>query len=76
MKFLIVILVIGVFAWLLVRGNKAKQPTARTPAREPGIQDMVRCVHCGVHLPRGDALLDHRGAFCSPAHQVSGPDRE
>jgi uncharacterized protein len=78
MKFLIVVLVVGVIVWLMLRGRKADRPIARGPAaRSPtsqtGPQAMVQCVHCGVHLPQGDALLDHRGAFCSKAHQMSGP---
>jgi uncharacterized protein len=78
MKYLIVVLVVAVIAWLLLRGRKAERPVARSaaarsPTRESGPQAMVQCAHCGVHLPRGDALLDHRGAFCSKAHQLSGP---
>ena len=73
MKFLIVVLVVGVIGWLLLRGRKAERPAARSPTRESGLQAMVQCAHCGVHLPRGEALLDHRGAFCSKSHQLSGP---
>jgi len=78
MKLLIVVLVVGVIAWLVLRGRKAGRPVARGPTapgptREHGPQAMVQCEHCGVHLPRGDALLDQRGAFCSKAHQLSGP---
>ena len=34
---------------------------------------MMQCAHCGVHLPRADALMDARGAFCSEAHRLAGP---
>jgi uncharacterized protein len=73
MKFLIVVLVVVVVAWLLLRGRKTERPGARNPAREPGPLAIVQCAHCGVHIPRRDALLDQRGAFCSEAHQLSGP---
>lgn len=73
MKFLVVVLVVGVVLWLLLRSRKSARPSARDPVAEPGPQAMVRCAHCGVHVPRGEALLDQRGAFCSEAHQLSGP---
>lgn len=72
MKFLIVVLVVGVVAWLLLRGRKAEPPAARSPAPESGPQAMVQCAHCGVHLPRGEALVDERGAFCTDAHRLAG----
>lgn len=37
-------------------------------------QVMVACAHCGVHLPKGDALWDAQGrSFCSAAHRLAGP---
>lgn len=73
MKFLIVVLVVGVVLWLLLRGRKTERPAARDSARELVPLAMVQCAHCGVHIARRDALLDQRGAFCSEAHQLSGP---
>jgi uncharacterized protein len=34
---------------------------------------MLQCSHCGIHLPRAEALLDERGAFCTEAHRLAGP---
>ncbi len=75
MKFLIVVLVVGVALWLLLRGRKTEKTVARDPARERGPLAMVACAHCGVHIPRREALLDQRGAFCSETHQLSGPHK-
>jgi uncharacterized protein len=73
MKFLIVIAVVVLVGWLILRGREKKvdAPRASAPVALP--QAMVQCEHCGVHLPRGDALLDTRGAFCSDAHRLAGP---
>lgn len=38
-------------------------PSARLPQ-----QRMVSCVHCGVHLPEDEAVLDGDRAYCSTAH--------
>lgn len=72
MKYLVVVLVVAVVLWLLLRG-KAEKPVERSPGGKSAAKVMVQCAHCSVHLPRSDALLDHRGAFCSAAHQLAGP---
>lgn len=78
MKYLLVVLVVVVVLWLMLRQRKPQRPpsgarASSTPAQGAGAQTMVQCQHCGVHLPRADAVLDLRGAFCSPAHQLAGP---
>ncbi|HEY6132342.1 MAG TPA: PP0621 family protein [Rubrivivax sp.] len=75
MKYLIVLLVVVVVAWLLV-GRATRRGVVRKDA--PGqptleAEDMVACAHCGVHLPRGDALVAGAAVYCSDAHRVAGP---
>jgi uncharacterized protein len=71
-KFLVVALVVGVVVWLLVHGRRRERP-ARRPAAREATQPMVVCAHCGVHLPRAEAVTDARGSFCSEAHRLAGP---
>jgi uncharacterized protein len=76
LKYLLVVLVVAlVFWWMLRPRRPAAPPAAQAPrAAEPGKpQAMLQCAHCGVHLPRADALVDARGAFCSEAHRLAGP---
>jgi len=69
-KFLLVVGVVALVLWLMF-GRKRSKP--RTP---PGAsQPMVRCAHCGVHLPKSEALLLGDQAFCSPAHRDAGARR-
>lgn len=37
------------------------------PPADP--QHMVRCQHCGVHLPQPDAVRGHLGWYCGTAHR-------
>jgi uncharacterized protein len=30
---------------------------------------MVHCQHCGLHLPKTEALASNGAFFCSPDHQ-------
>jgi len=32
-------------------------------------EDMVRCDHCGVHLPRSESLTTRGNFYCSADHQ-------
>lgn len=77
MKFLLVVLVVVVGLWMLLgRTRRRVDPPASTP--KPGgsneVSPMVACAHCGVHLPRPDAMFDADGrVFCSDAHRLAGP---
>jgi uncharacterized protein len=72
-KFVLLALLIGVVLWLLLRVRK--RPAQRAGA-VPGAEDMVVCAHCGVHLPRSEALLADGRAYCGALHRDAGPVRE
>jgi len=36
---------------------------------------MVRCAHCGIHLPRSEALLQGGQTWCSAEHARLGAPR-
>jgi len=80
---LIIGIALGVY-WLWRQGRMAESrdaraaPPAAPPAPRTGAapQDMVACAHCGLHLPRSEALADGPGGsapfYCSAAHRQSG----
>lgn len=39
----------------------------------PSLESMVRCAHCGIHLPRSEALLQNGQTWCSADHARLGP---
>lgn len=54
--------------------RKFKGPASSTrPPREQDAAPMVRCAHCGVHLPRDRALGNQQQWYCSQAHLEQGP---
>jgi len=50
-------------------GPRPAERSAKTPP------EMVRCAHCGVHLPRPEALAAGALHYCSPEHRNAGPAR-
>lgn len=78
MSKLIVLLFLGLIAYLFFRGfqraageRRAKGEDAEKDARAP--ERMVACARCGVHLPEGEALEGEDGErFCSEDHRRLG----
>ena len=88
MKYLLVLLVVVVAAWVVSgrsRGRADLRGAAKDrPAAKPGAaaqadaagaaQAMIACRHCGLHLPRAEAVADAQGRlFCDDAHRLAGP---
>jgi uncharacterized protein len=59
-------LAVAVVWWLLKGYRKSHQRGQAPPAPAP--EDMVRCAHCGVHLPRSEGHLSDGKVFCSEEH--------
>lgn len=75
LKFLLLIAVVFVVLWAMRRA--ALPPPPPVPPRRhkpPQLESIVRCTHCGLHLPRSEAVLDEQGrVFCSVPHRIAGP---
>ncbi|MCQ4278670.1 hypothetical protein NA643_06195 [Pseudomonas stutzeri] len=59
------IILIAAALWLWRR--LTSKPTASDKPQETTVMT-VRCVQCGVHLPREQALQSHDRWYCSQAH--------
>ena len=75
MKYLFILLVVLLVIWALKRGrvaNKSKS-THTTEAQPPS--EMVTCAHCGIHLPKDEAVSGQKGLYCSTEHRSAAQDR-
>ena len=78
MKYLLVliVLIIAYNVWRKQRidSGSAAKPQHRAPPGTPRIpQQMVPCAHCGLMMPKPEAL-EHGGKhYCSADHQRQGP---
>ena len=70
MRFLFILLIVILVVWFV---KSLRRPTAQQPQREEekpaGQQVMLACAHCGLHLPRDEALPGRGGVFCGEAHR-------
>ena len=75
MKYLLVLLVVGIGLWSLLARLRGPRREGRTPGRSTGKTPvvMVECAHCGLHLPAADALPEGSRLYCSDAHRRLGP---
>lgn len=81
----VLLIILGlVIARILSRQNAARQHMASQarpmPRRGTGTagtpESMVRCAHCGIHLPRSEALLIQGKTWCSEEHARLGHRRQ
>jgi len=68
-------LMIGVLVYWLIKirlSEKAKHhedDTNEESNASKSLEEMVRCAHCGVHLPRSESITSHGEFFCSDEHR-------
>ena len=68
MKLLLLLAAVFVLLWLLrSAARRGRMPPRAAPPPEP--QAMLQCSHCGLHLPRNEALPGRGGVFCGEAHR-------
>ena len=78
LKFLVVLVVVGIGVWSLLsrlRGPGGGAGKVRQDSK-PGTvapQEVVPCAHCGLHLPSADAVTDGALHYCGDAHRRLGP---
>jgi uncharacterized protein len=63
---LILIVLAFALAWWVLRNYRRSMAREEPPAG--AAEDMVRCAHCGVHLPRSESHPGGGSFFCSEEH--------
>jgi len=69
---ILLLIAIGFVVWALFRGYLRSLNKPPVSTRESAVEDMVKCAHCGVNLPRSEAIYSGGELFCSPEHQKLG----
>lgn len=77
MSRLLAIIVICIVIFLLLKYYRRQTP--KKNAGDEGApaprENMVRCAHCGIHLPKGESIMVDQEHFCSEAHRHAHIDK-
>ena len=66
-RLLVLVLLVVLAVWLIRRALKKSDP-----AKSLWEGELVRCAHCGVHLPRAEARQAAGTLYCSEEHARLG----
>jgi uncharacterized protein len=73
MKFLFLLLVALVVIWAIKR-SRVNPPAGSDKPQAASPTEMVACAHCGIHLPRAEAVSGQKGLYCSTEHRSAAQD--
>lgn len=62
---ILIFLVLLALRMINVRNARIRRTAARDAAPKPAAEPMVRCVRCGVYLPRAEAKTLSSGYACT-----------
>lgn len=69
---ILLLIVIGLVVWALIRNYQRSLNQSATRTSEKAVENMVKCAHCGVNLPRSEAIYSGGDFFCTPEHKQLG----
>jgi len=71
------LLLLAVAAWLVYSILKRYAKNLNSRNSKPSDEEkMVKCAHCGVHLPQSESVRIAQTDYCSEAHaQLHSPDQ-
>ena len=67
---IILFLILALVAYMAIRGAVRRSRPPATGDTPP--EHMVACTHCGVNLPRSEALEEDGQFYCSEEHRRVG----
>jgi len=59
------LIAVAVVVYLLLKSYRKSNPAQD----RPGAEDMVRCAHCGIHIPKSESINAGGNYFCGPEHR-------
>jgi uncharacterized protein len=69
---IMLLIVVGFAVWAVIRAYQRSLNSPPASTRGKIAEDMVKCAHCGVNLPRSEAIYSGGDFFCTPEHKQLG----
>jgi uncharacterized protein len=74
-KLLVLLLLVIAGVWLVKRALRNAARDDRSAPSAKASEQLVRCAHCGLLLPRGEARQAGGAIYCSEEHSRLGSGR-
>lgn len=71
-RLLVLIVIVVLAVWLVRRALRGTTTKTDVRKQAESQQQLVRCAHCGVHLPRAEARQAGGALYCSDEHARLG----
>ena len=71
-RLLFLVMIAAIVYWLLKSYRKQLPEDEEMPVTE----NMVLCLHCGVHIPKSESLVAGNNYYCSEAHRRAHMDKQ
>ena len=71
-RLIVLVALVVVAVWLVRRALRAPRGEADVRKRAEAAGQLVRCAHCGMHLPRSEACEAGGLLYCSDEHARLG----
>jgi len=62
------LLIVAVIWWWRSRQSGTANTSQAAKPASPEPLEMVRCSHCGMHIPGHEAVAGNKGLYCSASH--------
>jgi len=82
---LVFFLIIAALVYWLIKARSSEETEnidekteegAENNASPKALEEMVRCVRCGVHLPRSESVTSQGDFFCCNEHRIEHQDSD
>jgi uncharacterized protein len=74
-RLLVLVLLVVLAVWLIRRALRAHGRSTDVSEQARTTEELVRCAHCGVLLPRAEARASSGVLYCCEEHARLGPGR-
>lgn len=74
-RLLVLVVLVIAAVWLIRRALRSPREPGAGPRGRAVPGELVRCAHCGVHLPRTEARAAAGALYCSDQHAQLGPGK-
>ena len=72
-RFILLVVALFILIWLVRSALAGRRRGGAPQAPGPEQGELVRCAHCGVHLPRSESRSADGRLYCSEEHGRLGP---